>query len=549
MRLAAGFIGVIQEDDEMATELVEALAGDDRDPLEPYLCHSLRLAAECLADDVRVAPREADGIVAKVCERIAAIGAWPVVESLVKALAAMRVLVPGQGSVAALIRLLEHERWQVRMEATRMLGRAARRLPEIADRLRGVLDHDHDNDDDVKAHAALGIWHAGQRGEDVLKWIQHGARSPYASMNFVPGRELLEAIIKLLQHEAPDVQARAASTLAQWGYQTEATPTLLALLQQENPLAQSRAAEALGRWEPQQEAIPALLNLLKHENPSIQYRAADTLGRWEHQLEATPALLELLEHENPYYQYRAAKIFRSWQPQAKATLALLELLEHENPSVQLLAAEILGTWGQQDKATPTLLKLLHHEDPFVRSSAASVLGQWRRHAKAMLALLKLLQHENTSLQFRVVAVLEEWGHQAEAIPALLKLLRHEDLSVRLRAATALGRWQHQAKAMPVLLELLQDEDSGVRRRAILVLEKYGGTDGSAEALLPLLISTAESIIAYLESAGRHEARPPTSAITHLLAEAIEPAEDDPTHVKAMRQIVHVWAWRASQRGD
>ena len=41
IRLAAGFIGVIQEDDEKVTEFVLALADDKSDPLEPYLCDAL----------------------------------------------------------------------------------------------------------------------------------------------------------------------------------------------------------------------------------------------------------------------------------------------------------------------------------------------------------------------------------------------------------------------------------------------------------------------------------------------------------------------------
>src|SRR5271157_4226856 len=159
IRLAAGFIGVIQEDDDMATEFVVALAKEESDPLEPYLRNTLRLAASCIADDIRIRRDGVDLVINKLCNSVNT-AYPPLVDALAKSLASMRTIVPGPEAVRALKALVKHDSWQVRMEVARMLGRVANRDHEVIDRLRDLIG---DPDRDVQAVAALGLWKVGFR--------------------------------------------------------------------------------------------------------------------------------------------------------------------------------------------------------------------------------------------------------------------------------------------------------------------------------------------------------------------------------------------------
>ncbi len=579
VRLAAGFIGVIQEDDEMATELVVALAEDDRDPLEPYLCGSLRLAASCLADDVRVAPRERDEIVARICDRITALEPWPVAEGLVEEFAAMRVLVPGREGVRALCRLLDHSRREVRMEAARLLARAVHRSTDAVSRLRSTMEND--SDENVKAHAAVGLWHAGERGETILRWLQHGVGNPLFKMKLTPDAELIDAFVQLLQLKNTGVQIEAARILGEWGHQDDATSALLQLLQHHYQDVQMEAARILGEWGHQDDATPALIQLLQHDHPGVQIEAAKILGQWGHQDDAippliqrlqhdngavrgrsywileelghqddaTPALIRLLQHDNARVQIDAASFLGRWGPQDDATPALIQLLQHDNASVQIEAAKTLGRWGPKDDAIPSLIQRLQQDNAYFQEKAASALGRMGPHDDATPALIQLLQHDNASGQIEAARTLGRWGHQDDATPALIQLLQHDKKHVQIQAARTLGQWGPQDDATPALIQLLQHDDADVQIQAARTLEQYAGAGGSAVALLPRLIPDPEPAIAYLESAGGRDARPPEPETARLLAQAIEPVEGDPPHVKALRNIVHIWAWRASQRAD
>ena len=225
VRLAAGFIGVVQENEEKATELVLALAHDERDPLEPYVCGSLRLAASCLADNVGAEPQAADEVVVRICSRIEQAGFGPLTTGLAASLEAIRHVVPGSAAIEGLSKLLGHSNWKVRMEAVRMLARAASpRKPEIEKVLRECLAND--TDPDVKAHAAMGLRRAGDLDAAVSRSILYGLSSSTAAMP--PEPELTPALIELLADKDADVRVSAASTLGQWGTDPTTARTNLA---------------------------------------------------------------------------------------------------------------------------------------------------------------------------------------------------------------------------------------------------------------------------------------------------------------------------------
>lgn len=282
VRLAAGFIGVIHEDDEMVTELVVAIAGDERDPLESYLCSSLRLAASCLADDVRVAPCEAGRVVVKICERLGSLTYEPVVESLAQSLASMRSFMPDAHAVTALGKLFKHGSWQVRMEAARMLSRVADLNHDAGESLRDVFRRD--SDCNVKAHAALGLWRAGEiEDDDVVKGIADVILSDHAKLQ-PPGLEYLPALIQLLEDDEAYVRYRAASVLDNWGPGHGAAEKVLSqLIENRGPAVVylERSGQGISE-QPDPEAARLLAEAIKpQEGDTLYVRGLrDVVFRW-----------------------------------------------------------------------------------------------------------------------------------------------------------------------------------------------------------------------------------------------------------------------------
>ncbi len=298
VRLTAGFVGVIQEDDEMVTELVEAVL-EQEDPLEPYLCGNLRLAASCVADDVRVASRVAGEVVVRICERLRALPYWPVVERLAANLEEMRSYCPNSQALRALRELRRDGRWQVRQEAARMLSRSAADDPLVVPALSELLK---DGDENVRAHAALGLWRSRERDDGLLKPILRAnscARMPQAAV-----RGLAQRLVPLLESEDAEVQLSAAEVLGNWGPHAETVPALVKLLESEEAAVRLRAAEVLGNWGPQAEAVPALVKLLESEEAWVRFRAAEVLGNWGRDVDATVAVLAgLVTETRPLLQF------------------------------------------------------------------------------------------------------------------------------------------------------------------------------------------------------------------------------------------------------
>jgi tetratricopeptide (TPR) repeat protein len=309
IRLTAGYIGVIQADDEIVTELVAAIAEDERDPLEPYLCGALRLAASCIADDVRARPPLVDRVIATLCNRLNApySGRW---EALAQALASMRMMTPGPTAVTALSGLADHESWRVRMEAARMLSRVAVSEPKAVECLHKLFA---DRDADVKAHAALGLWRSGLRQDDAIpKAILYGLTSPAAAMPSVRGLDLVQTTIRLLEDQDANVRFNAAWVLGDWGHQAEALPALIRLLEHQDANVRWNAASVLGGWGHQAEVLPALIRLLEDQDANVRWNAASVLGGWGHQAEALPALIRLLEHQDANIRSRMIHLLGRW---------------------------------------------------------------------------------------------------------------------------------------------------------------------------------------------------------------------------------------------
>ena len=515
IRLAAGIIGIFQWDQEALEELVDALLECD-DPLEPFLCSRVRLAAACMGDDVGFRQVQIDRVLCRIVDRLMGLPTrWPVFQGLAEALRCLPFPQPervSQEAVDALCWLGEHDHWRARMEAARKLALITAGHQQVAPALERLFE---DKDPDVKAHAAVGLWRAGQSLDTwLLRAVARGLASSYAGMSLTPQPVLVPGMLGLLEDAEAYVRLSAASVLGGWGHQEEAVPALLGLLQHADALLRLRAARVLGRWGPQEEAVPAMLRLLQHSDADVRSHAAEVLRGWGPQEEALPALLALLDDAGAY--------------------------------VRFFAAETLGSWGHQEEAVPALLGLLVDAEAWLRFFAAKVLGDWGHQEEALPALLALLQHARAYVRLTAADVLGIWAHQ-EALRALLGLLEDPDAGVRWRAAEALGGWGHQEEAVPTLLGLLEDADADVPLRAAEVLGGWGGGGGGAKAVLGALgMDEHEPVVQFLAACGEESPQAPPPDVAAALAKILTPQPDDSPGDQARRDVVFRWLWKAAQ---
>ncbi len=514
IRLTAGYIGVIQEDDEMVTELVMAIANHNGGPLEPYMCTSLRLAASCLADQVRVKPPEANRVVIEICRRLKTVQYGQVVSSLGEALKSLRQHQPNAEAVEALIELCNQEAWYSRVEAARMLSRVADRNPEAADCLRETFkscDNEY-----VKAHAALGLWRAGSRDDlSVLEAIAHGLTSRVSEMQLGPEPELLAGMRELLKAPNAHVRFNAIRVLASWGQQATALPTLL--------------------------------ELLEDQDLNVRSKAVGVLGGWGHQAEFVPTLLGLLDDQNSMVRLSAAVVLRGWGLQAEAVTALLGLLKDQSSFTRLTAATVVLNWDDAAEFVPTLLGLLDDQDSIVRVIVAQILGRWGHQAEAVTALLELLKGRNSYVRLSAAGVLGGWDGQADAVPTLLELLDDQSSMIRVSAAEMLGRWGHQAEALPTLLKY---ENPDTLPHVVRILGQWGGGCEAANVVLGELIGDDNrAVVEYFEEAEQGTPKPPTTEMAEMLARAIGPKGDDSPRIHALRKVVFHWIWRTVRTSE
>jgi len=487
VRLAVGYIGTLQKDYETASELVTALLNDARDPLEPYLSTHLRLAAACLADDVRVKRQVSDRVIVSLFDRLEEMPYRHAWDALIESLTQLPVS-PGRDMLGRLTEAAFHKDWLVRQEAARLLARVSDLEPAARDTLESLF---RDEDWNVRAHAAYGLWRAGRTDQpEVVRAIVYGLTSHPGRLRLKPDHGLAVALTHCLRDVDRDVRLIAASVLNGWGYQAH--------------------------------ALPALIESLGDADRDVRLGAAQMLAAWGHQAKAVSGVVECLKDVDAYVRLEAAEVLRQWGRQREAVPALLECLRDARCSVRLDVAEELGEWGRQAQAMPALLDLLRDADPCVRVRAAEVLG--------------------------------EWGHQAEAVPVLLECLGDADGDVRIHAAEVLGEWGHQGQAVPMVVKWLGDGLRFVRFHAAEVLGKWLPEVGGVGRTVfqGLMRRRCDAALEFFhQAATRGPGEPPpsrTDEVNRLLLAAITPRPDDSGHKRALRDVVFRWVWNTVHAG-
>ena len=485
--LSAGCFGSVIGQVSMSTRLVGKLMDDDA-PLERVLCRSLRLAAACVADNVRLKPHTAEKVLCRLFHRVLTVPYGSVQSALLERLEVLKTR-PARADIPLLVEAAKHRESRVRMEAARCLARVADTSPPAKECLEQLFEKGRNAD--VRACAAVGLWRGGTRGETLAIWAMARPARSAATMSVIPETGLASEAVKLLKSEDSGVRRCAADALGRWGYQESAAPALMKLLEDEDSGVRRCAAEALGRWGYQESAAPALMKLLEDEDSGVRCCAAEALGRWEHQ-ESVPALVKLLADEDSRVRYGAAAALGRLGRQESAVPALAKLLKPEGSSAWAFAAFVLVRWGYQELVVPALIKLLGDGDSRMRHLAAEALGECGPQESAVPALVKLLADEDSGVRCRAANLLGNWGHQESAAPVLVKLLEDEDLAVR-GLAKALRKWEPQESVVPALVKLLESEDPDVRCSVASVLGRWGPQESALPALMERLVDKEYSV--------------------------------------------------------
>ena len=244
IRLGVGHLSIMVGEKDAVAQIVDGLL-KSKDPLEPYLCNALRLALGCLADQVGLRQHQVDAILIVVAGKFQNPGYEKPRDSLLAALKTVEASV-GPVAQAELLKLTSHASWSVRMEAVRLVGHSSRVDPTALDCLQRVSEKDQDPD--VKAHAAWGLWRKGFKTVQVATAIIYGLKSHFTRMRKPPGEDFMPAVVKLLEDPEADVRMEAASMLGQWGQQATALPAVVKLLEDPEADVRLAAASMLGQW-------------------------------------------------------------------------------------------------------------------------------------------------------------------------------------------------------------------------------------------------------------------------------------------------------------
>jgi HEAT repeat protein len=281
--LAAGYIGVVQRDPDTATTLVEALSVRNPTPLEGVLHSALRLAAQCIADDVGVKRTLVQRVVLRLAE-VAQTQPYNVLrQAFTTAVAAVPQLRVTADAVSQLRPATANRAWSVRMEATRLLANVAATIPEARVLCEDLL---RDSDPDVRCHAALGLARAGDYRQEVWLALSH-YQSEYAGIEVLVRQftslasAATDSMVALLASDDAKQRFAIARLLVGAGRAPlQVANTLIASLSAEEPMPRLQAAEFLvqiGRTD--ERVVDALIASLSAEEPGLRVQAAQLLAQ------------------------------------------------------------------------------------------------------------------------------------------------------------------------------------------------------------------------------------------------------------------------------
>lgn len=494
--LTAGLLGDFSQ--SQATSFVQDIlrAGSD---YEEILHRDLLLAAQCLADDVRVGtglreeilfrlleiffdartPDQLRGDVGGILSRLgdATAGAEllemlrsrlsdPEDETRIRAAGALSgmPLPPTKEVVSMLEERLSDSQWQVRQTAVTLLVKVAATAatPEVLNKLLKLLK---DPNEKIRVAAVDAA----------------GALSILA-----PGPRITKSLSKCLSDVEREVRFKASIVLAiseDKKLLHDMSAVFLKLAADDRWQLREAAAVFLSR----QDEIPvnaelssALYNLLTDPEQKVRLAAIEAVGARGREI-LTPEIISLLP---TLIQGGVEQLTRTLTTKAFFTMtegrdvsevisALLSQLSDADPAVRSLGAVMAASHGQRvarPQVISALLKLLSDPDAFTRHAALAALGTMGEAAatpEVISALREKLSDPDALTREFASQTLGEMGQSAAGggvMSSLLGLLSDGEPGVRGAAASALKRLsahvrpQERAEVIDLLLPLARSVD-------------------------------------------------------------------------------------------
>jgi HEAT repeat protein len=325
----------------------------------------------------------------------------------------------------------------------------------------------------------------------------------------VTERDLVPALIQMLQSPKHEVRAVAVTLLTQVGNHSAIAPLWDAMRDEEESVRMGAAGAIMAIYNREKRPIVSRVDLLDDPRPSVRKLAASIFAQVR-AYEAVPALVEKLDDPDESVRSAAALALGPLSRRDKAASVSRALIAHMRDPSALCRQNIVRSLAQMLSAGETtvisaLREALQDEDWHVRAAACLALAHPEAHValddlskrlleddyhlvrdRAAYSLGQHLRHsagERRPVEALVQAVVSasrparHYAAQAlisnqarDAVPLLLPHANHPDPSVREKVYELVGELGDSSHA-PILIKGLDDDSAFARVAAAVGLRK------------------------------------------------------------------------------
>ncbi len=245
-----------------------------------------------------------------------------------------------------------------------------------------------------------------------------------------------------------------------------------------------KTADSTAATNAGEESVDTLIEQLKSDNKEVQAAAATSLAEMgANAAPALDALVEALKDDDVVVRAAAVRaIGMMGEPGKKAAIPMVKMIRDDDPFVRRETIEAIRNLDFSDEQTvPLMIAALGEADQTVVLQAASTLAQFGE--TAVPAMIRALENEQTAF-WACLVLNQLGPEAKPAVPKLTELLDHPHEELRHEAAQTLGAiGAEAASAAPALAETAGDaeEFNPVRAAACYALAQIG-PPAKAEAL-------------------------------------------------------------------
>jgi HEAT repeats/NACHT domain len=553
--LAVGYVGIVQRDNETATQIVEAIAFKETPPEEPVTHPCLRLAADCIADDVGVKRTLSQRIIVELARIIQAQPYYELTEVFIKTVRALPKLRARPETISALAPLADYNNWEVRMEVARVFSNVTTENAEALTLCRRLLG---DVDGDVRCHAALGLARADEMRPEVwlglLRFDSGYTQMKPAAREFLAARldEAEAAWIPLLESDDEELRDRALWALR--GIRRLPAGVLDNLFSGlETDDRQTRIDAAL-----------QLISLGKNDERIFDIFLAELTADGASEIDKEKAfwsLMEVVESSDA----RTTEIMYTWvvsdssmlidkasfyfsrfgQADDLMTTRLLALLADENRAVRFNVAWVLYRMGNRDeKVFDAFVAALDSEDVDTRLIAARILRDERRLEERVIETLSpLLNNESAYVRLEAAQLLTAMKAAGEEVVNALLPIVTNDEDFKVSAVQILSEYvEAKKRVQDALLAQLTAGDVQSRLQTANLIRVAGLRDLALETIARMVEPRPWAALGAFQKVlnGQEITREDGDALSVLVS-----VRDGDTEVqKQARELLFRWLWEA-----